>query len=150
MDYNLPGSSVHGDSPGKNTGVRLSCPPPRDLPNPGLLHCRWILYQLSYPGSPIQCILTDQHEGTKEGVPRNKKSLSFSSHSPTYSQSDAVQASVSSHHPTIHWLSMIVRQHLHVVSTQSMFAELMLSDMKCNMITRNIENTCWMWIAYYW
>ena len=29
---------------------------PRDLPNsginPGLLHCRWILYQLSYQGSP--------------------------------------------------------------------------------------------------
>ena len=52
----------------------LSCPPPRDLPNPGLLHCRWILYQLSYPGSPIQCIFTDKHEGTKEGVPRNKTS----------------------------------------------------------------------------
>lgn len=37
-------------------------------------------------------------------------SLSFSSHSPTYSQSDAVQASVRSHHATMHWLSMIVRQ----------------------------------------
>ena len=34
------------DSPGKNTGV--CCPPPEDLPNPGIepscLHCRWILY----------------------------------------------------------------------------------------------------------
>ena len=35
MDYNSPGSSVHGDSPGKNTG-ELPCPPPRDLPNPGI------------------------------------------------------------------------------------------------------------------
>ena len=87
------GSSVHGDSAGKNTS--LPCPLPGDLPNPGikprspalqadslpseplgkpkntgvgslsllqwifptqelnqgLLHCRWILYQLNYQGS---------------------------------------------------------------------------------------------------
>ena len=56
MDYSLPGSSVHGDSPGKNTGV--SCHallqgifPTRGL-NPGLAHCRQILYCLSYQGSP--------------------------------------------------------------------------------------------------
>ena len=37
----------------------LPCPPPGDLPNPGikpeslhLLHCRQILYTLSHPGSP--------------------------------------------------------------------------------------------------
>ena len=35
MDYNSPSSSVHGDSPGKNTG-EFPCPPPRDLPNPGI------------------------------------------------------------------------------------------------------------------
>ena len=33
-------------------------PSPGDLPNPGiepvLLHCRWILYQLSYQGSPVR------------------------------------------------------------------------------------------------
>ena len=29
----------------------VPCPPPGDLPNPGLPHCRWILYQLSYQGS---------------------------------------------------------------------------------------------------
>ena len=35
MDCSLPGSSVHGDSPGKNTGV--GCPaPPGDLPDPGI------------------------------------------------------------------------------------------------------------------
>ena len=32
----LPGSSVHGDSQGKNTRVGLPCPPPGDLPNPGI------------------------------------------------------------------------------------------------------------------
>ena len=94
VDCSPSGSSVHGDTPGKNT--RVSCPPPGDLPNPriesrslalqvdfllseppgkpkntavgslslllgifptqalnwGLLHCKWILYQLSYQGSP--------------------------------------------------------------------------------------------------
>ena len=56
MDCSLPGSSVHGDSPGKNTGV--SCHAllqgiflTQGL-NPGLSHCRWILYHLSHEGSP--------------------------------------------------------------------------------------------------
>ena len=86
MDCSPPGSSVHGDSPGKNTGVcchvrlrgssqprgqtqfshrkgdSLPSEPPGKLKNTlsllqgifvtqesnqGLLHCRWILYQLS-------------------------------------------------------------------------------------------------------
>ena len=34
MDCSLPSSSVHGDSPGKNTGV--GCPPPGDLLNSGI------------------------------------------------------------------------------------------------------------------
>ena len=54
MDSNLPGSSVHGDSPGKNTGVGchflLQGIFPTQESNPGLLHCRQILYQLSYKG----------------------------------------------------------------------------------------------------
>ena len=37
MGCSLPGSSVHGDFPGKNTGVGCHAPhPPRDLPNPGI------------------------------------------------------------------------------------------------------------------
>ena len=56
MDYSLPGSSVYGDSPGKNTGVgSLSLLQGIFLTqksNRGLLHCREILYQLSYQGSP--------------------------------------------------------------------------------------------------
>ena len=56
-DCNLPGSSVHGDSPGKNTrvgchaflqGTFLS-----QGSNQGLPHCKWILYHLSYQGSPL-------------------------------------------------------------------------------------------------
>ena len=35
LDCNLPGS-CRWDSLGKNTGVGLPCPPPRDLPNPGM------------------------------------------------------------------------------------------------------------------
>ena len=50
----LPGSSVHEDSLGKNTGV--GCPPglffPTQESNPDLLHCRRILYCLSHQGSP--------------------------------------------------------------------------------------------------
>ena len=87
-ECSLPGSSVHGDSPGKKTGVGCHAAHSgssqlRDwtqvsqiaggLKNPGvgslsllqgifptrksnwgLLHCRWILYQLSYQGSPIK------------------------------------------------------------------------------------------------
>ena len=96
MDCSPPGPSVHGDSPGKNTGVGrhallqgiflylgiqprspalqvdslLSQPPGKSTNtgmdslsllqrifltqelNWGLLHCRWIFYQLSYQGSP--------------------------------------------------------------------------------------------------
>ena len=35
-DCSLPGFSVHGDSPVKNTGVGCHGPPPGDLPNPGI------------------------------------------------------------------------------------------------------------------
>ena len=46
------------DSPGKNTGVGchflLQGIFPNQELNPGLLHCRKILYQLSYEGSPKQ------------------------------------------------------------------------------------------------
>ena len=75
MDCSLPGSSVlesrsvvsdslwpHGlyspsNSPGQNTGVGslflLQKIFPTQKLNWGILHCRWILYQLSYQGSPF-------------------------------------------------------------------------------------------------
>ena len=55
MDCSLPGSSVHGDSPGKNTGVGclalLQGIFPTQGSNPALPNCRCILCQLSYQGS---------------------------------------------------------------------------------------------------
>ena len=55
MDCSPPGSSVHGDAPGKNTGVGFHALLQGILPtqgsNTGLLHRRQILYHLSHPGS---------------------------------------------------------------------------------------------------
>ena len=49
------------NSPGQNTGVGslslLQGIFPTQRSNPGLPHCRWILYQLSHQGSPIERIL---------------------------------------------------------------------------------------------
>ena len=36
MDCSPPGSSVHGDSPRQEYWSGLPCPPPGDLPNPGI------------------------------------------------------------------------------------------------------------------
>ena len=56
MNCTPPGSSVHGDSPGKNTGVGclsiLQGIFPTQGSIPGLPHCRWILYHLSHQGNP--------------------------------------------------------------------------------------------------
>ena len=56
MNCSLPGSSDPGDSPGKNSGVGclflLQGIFPTQGSNPGLLHCRRILYRLSHQGSP--------------------------------------------------------------------------------------------------
>ena len=52
MGCSPPGSSVRGDSPSKNTAVGCHALLQRIFPtqglNPGLLHCRQILYHLSY------------------------------------------------------------------------------------------------------
>ena len=56
MNCSPPVSSVHEHSPGKNTG--MGCPAlfqrifPTQGSNPGLVHCRQILYHLSHQGSP--------------------------------------------------------------------------------------------------
>ena len=56
MDWTPPGSSVQGDSLGKNTGVGchalLQGIFPTQGSNPGLPHCRQILYCLSHQASP--------------------------------------------------------------------------------------------------
>ena len=55
MDHSPPGSSVHEDSPGKNTGVGCHALPPQGIfptqgLNPGLQYHRQILHHLSPAG----------------------------------------------------------------------------------------------------
>ena len=56
MDCSSSGSSVHGDSPGKNTGVSCHALLQGIFPTQGsnlrLLHCRQILYCPNHQGSP--------------------------------------------------------------------------------------------------
>ena len=56
MYYSLPDSSVHGDSPGKNTRVGCHVLFQGIFPTQGLnlrlLHCRWVLYPLGHLGNP--------------------------------------------------------------------------------------------------
>ena len=62
------------NSPGQNTGVGslslLQGIFPTQESNQGLLHCRWMLYQLSYQGSPVLIILGTSHK-------QNQAVLSF-------------------------------------------------------------------------
>ena len=61
IDSNSPGYSVHRDSPGQNTGVGCQALLHEIFLiqglNPGLPHCRWVLYCLRHHGSPIITIL---------------------------------------------------------------------------------------------
>ena len=56
MDCSPPGSSIHGVSPGQNTGVGCHALLQGIFltqgSNPGLPHCRRVLYHLSHQGSP--------------------------------------------------------------------------------------------------
>ena len=63
MDWGLPGSSVHGIFQERVTGVGCHFLLQRIFPtqgsNPGLPHCRQMLYRLSHQGSyvkPRQCV----------------------------------------------------------------------------------------------
>ena len=80
MDCSLPGSSVHGDFPGNNTGVGWHALFQGIFPiqgsNPSLSHCRWILYHLSHreaheswSGQPIPSPGNLPHPGIKPGSP---------------------------------------------------------------------------------
>ena len=52
MDCGPPGSSVHGESPGKNIAVGLVCSLPGDLPNPGIEPRSPTLQADSLPSQP--------------------------------------------------------------------------------------------------
>ena len=68
MNLSPPGFSVHGDSPGKNTGV--GCHAlfqgffPTQESSPDLLHCRWILNHLSQQNT-IQQQKEMSHQATQ-------------------------------------------------------------------------------------
>ena len=57
MNFSLPGSSVHGDSPSKNNEVGCRALPQRIFSTQGLklglLHCNQNLYHLSHQGRPV-------------------------------------------------------------------------------------------------
>ena len=58
MDCSPPGSSICGIFPGKNTEVGCHFLLQENFPtqglNPGLLHCRQMLYHLSHQGSQVE------------------------------------------------------------------------------------------------
>ena len=64
MSPSLQADSLPAEPQGKskNTGVGslslLQIFPTQEL-NQGLLYCRWVLYQLSYQGSPIYDVMSD-------------------------------------------------------------------------------------------
>ena len=64
MDGSPPGSFVRGDSPGKNTGVGFHALLQEIFPtqgsNPGLPHCRQILYIWATKKAPIQYLHLNQ------------------------------------------------------------------------------------------
>ena len=80
MDYGPPGSSVGGDSPGKNTGVGCHALfkgifPTQGL-NPGLPHCRGIFYHLSHQGSPRTLEWIAYPSSRRSSRPRNRNRVS--------------------------------------------------------------------------
>ena len=67
-------------SPGQNTGMgSLSLLQeifPTQGPNPGLLHCRWILYQLSHQGSPRILEWAAYPFSSRSSWPKNRTGVS--------------------------------------------------------------------------
>ena len=74
MHCSLPGSSVHGDSPGKNTEVGchaiLQGIFPTQRSNPGLLHCR------SHQGSPRTLVWVTCPFSRRSSRPKNLTGVS--------------------------------------------------------------------------
>ena len=81
LDCSLPGNSVHGNSPDKNTGMGCHAFLQQTFPTqgskPGLLHCRRILYSLSHQGNSriLEWVAYPFSRGYSK--PRNRTGLSF-------------------------------------------------------------------------
>ena len=80
MDSSPPGSSAHAGSPGKNTGVGcyvlLQGIFLTQGSNPGLPHCRWILYHLSHQGTPRILEWVSYPFSREASQPRNQTRVS--------------------------------------------------------------------------
>ena len=80
MDCSPPGSSVHGDSPGQNTGVGchalLQGIFSTQGSNSGLPSYRWILYHLSHQGSPRILEWVAYPFSRRSSPPRNQTEVS--------------------------------------------------------------------------
>ena len=98
-----PGSSVHGDSPGKNTGSGLPSLLQGIFPtqgsNRGLLHCRWILYCLSHQRNPriLEWVVYPFSRGTS----RSRNQTRVSCIASLFFTSSATQETRSSHYDSI-------------------------------------------------
>ena len=119
MDCSLPGFSVHGIFQAKRTGAGchflLQGIFPIQESSPGLLHCRQILYQLSYQGSP-------QIESTNLSSALDKLALAnLHSMYQYYQQSICLKVKIrlrlprfrNCSHLTSSWISSIIFSHLN-------------------------------------
>ena len=77
----MDGTSIHGNSPGKNTGVGFHALLQEFFPTPGsnpsLPYCRRILYHLKHQGSPkvLQWVAYPFFSGSSP--PRSRTGVSF-------------------------------------------------------------------------
>ena len=96
------GSSVHGILQARILEW-VAIPSPGDLANPGLPHCRWLLYHLSHQGSPSSWLqfssvaqscptLCDPMNRSTPGPPVHHQLLEFTQ-TPVHRVSDAIQPS---------------------------------------------------------
>ena len=81
MDCSLPGSSVYGDSPSKNTGVGCHALLQgiflTEGSSPGLLHCKQILCHLSHQGIPRMLEWVAYPFSRESSQPRNQTGVSY-------------------------------------------------------------------------
>ena len=88
MDCSLPGPSVHGDSPGKNTGVGCHAILQGIFPTwgstPGVYHCRWILYPLKYENHPGELNCSTSAPPTSKLLAISQIQSTESLHLPSY------------------------------------------------------------------
>ena len=111
-DGNPPGSSVHGISQGKDTGVRnhslLQGIFPTQGSNLSLLHCRQILYHLSHQGSPQSVVFVLKSKVKHTSGEGNGNPLQYSCLENSMDRADW-QATV--HGATKSWTRVTITEH---------------------------------------